>query len=131
MVSEEPWGVILLFNCRFAKQRKGPSDLHAVRRLPFRPESFESFPGVSRHGIIEEKMLRGFLRVRIAHFALCGEANLLEPGPDREILVEDQPNERAHLPWVRVVSESGRHLSGRDVPKVEVKKEGLHVGCVV
>ncbi len=58
---------------------------------------------MSRHGTIEEKMLRGFLRVRVAHFALCGEANLLEPGPDQETLVEDQLDECAHLPWARVV----------------------------
>ncbi len=56
---------------------------------------------------------------------------MLEPGPDRETFVEDQPDERAHLPWARVVLKSNRHLSGRGVPKVEVKKEGLHVGCVV
>jgi hypothetical protein len=70
VVCEEPQGVILLLDRRFAKQREGPSNLQIVKRLPFRPDSLEGFLGASRHGTIEEKVLRGFLRVRVTHFAL-------------------------------------------------------------
>ncbi len=65
-------------------------------------------------------MLKGFLRVRVADFALRGKAHLLEPGPNLEAFVENQPDERAHLPWACVVPESGHHLSGRSVSEVEV-----------
>jgi hypothetical protein len=55
---------------------------------------------------------------------------LLEPGPNREAFVENQPYERAHHLRARVVPESGRHLNGRGVSKIEVMKEGLHAGRV-
>ncbi len=54
----------------------------------------------------------------------------MELGPNREAFVENQPDERAHLPWARVVPESGRHLSGKGVSEIEVMKEGLHAGRV-
>lgn len=76
-------------------------------------------------------MSRGFLRVRVTHFALRGKANLLEPGRNREAFVENQPDERAHLPWAGVVPESSRQLSARGVFKVEIVKEKLHAGHVV
>ncbi len=55
----------------------------------------------------------------------------MKPGPDQEAFVENRPDERAHLPWARVVPDSGRHLSGRGVSKVEVFKEDLHAGLVI
>jgi hypothetical protein len=73
-------------------------------------------------------MSRVFLHVRVAHFALRGKAYLLEPRPNREAFIENQPDEHAHLPWACVVPESGCHLSGRGVSEVEVLKEGHHAG---
>jgi hypothetical protein len=55
---------------------------------------------------------------------------LLEPGPNREAFVENQPDERARLPWARIMLESGCHLSGRDVSEVEVVHKELHAGRV-
>jgi len=117
-----------LLDRRFAEQREGPGDLQIVRRPPFRLDSFEGFPGALRHGTIQEAMSRVFFHVRVAHFALRGKAYLLEPGPNREAFVENQPDERAHLPWACIVPESGHHLSGRGVFEVEVLKEGHHAG---
>ncbi len=60
VIGEGPWGVILLLHRHFAQQGEGPSDLQLVRRLPFHPDSFESFPGAARHGAIEEEVLNRF-----------------------------------------------------------------------
>ncbi len=56
---------------------------------------------------------------------------MLKPGPDQEAFVENQSDERAHLPWAHVVLDSGHNLSSRGVSKVEVVQEGLHVGLVI
>jgi hypothetical protein len=128
VVCEESRGVILLLDRRFVEQREGPGDFQILRRPPFCLDSFEGFPGALRHWAIQEAMSKVFLCVRIAHFALRGKAYLLELGPNREAFVENQPDERAHLPWACVMPESGRHLSGRGVSEVEILKEGHHAG---
>ncbi len=61
VVGEGSRGVILLLHRHFAQQGEGPGDLQLVRRLPLRPDSFESFPGAACHGTIEEKVLSRFL----------------------------------------------------------------------
>ncbi len=57
-----------------------------------------------------------------------GNPHELQLGAHREALVESQPDERAHLSWVRVVPDSGDHLGGCGVLEVEALYEGEHVG---
>ncbi len=75
-------------------------------------------------------MLRRFLLVVVADLAEQGKAHSLEPRPDREASVKNQPDERAHLPWARVVPNSGRQLSRGGVSQVEVFEKGPYARLV-
>jgi hypothetical protein len=97
-----------------------------VRCLPFRPDMLVSFPCVLSHGALQEAMLRRFLLVVVANLSEREKAHDLEPCPDREASVKNQPDERAHLPWARVVPDSGRQLSRGGVSQVEVFEKGRH-----
>jgi hypothetical protein len=66
----------------------------------------------------------------VANFTLRRDAHELKPGANREALIEGQPDERPNLPRTGIVLDSGDHLGGSGVPKVEIFDEGEHVGGV-
>jgi len=55
-------------------------------------------------------VLQGFLGTGTAHLAVRGNAHDLQPGSDRETLVEGEPDESAHFSWAGVVPNSGDGL---------------------
>jgi hypothetical protein len=61
-------------------------------------------------------MLRGFLGTGTAHLVVGGNAHELQPGSDRETLVEGEPDESAHFSWAGVVPDSGDGLLSGGVP---------------
>ncbi len=61
-------------------------------------------------------MLRGFLGTGVAHLAVGGNAHELQPGSNRETLVEGEPDESAHFSWAEVVPNSGDRLLSGGVP---------------
>ncbi len=75
-------------------------------------------------------MLRRFLLVVVAHLAELEKTHRLQPGPDREASVENQPDERAHLSWARIMPDSGRQLSHGCVSQVEIIEEDSHARCL-
>jgi hypothetical protein len=98
----------------------------------FGPHSFERFPSALRRGAFQQAMQCGFFRVEVANFAYRVNSHELQPGANREALVECQPYERSHLAWVRIVLEPGGHLCECRVSEIEALHEGQHIGgCVV
>jgi len=91
---------------------------------------FVGFLSALRHGALQETVLRRFLLVVVAHLAERGKTHRLQPGPDREASVENQPDERAHLSWAHVMPNSGRQLSRGCVYQVEVIEEDNHARCL-
>ncbi|CAM6069644.1 unnamed protein product [Sphagnum tenellum] len=71
-------------------------------------------------------MLRIFLGTCVTHFALGRDPHELEPGADREALVESEPDENAHCPWAGVVLNFGDGLRDGGVLKVEAFYECDH-----
>ncbi len=61
-------------------------------------------------------MLRGFLGTGAAHLAMGGNAHELQPGSDRETLVEGEPDESAHFFWAGVMPNSSDGLLSGGVP---------------
>ncbi len=71
----------------------------------------------------------------VTNFTLMRDAHELKPGANREALIEGQLDEcqldeRPNLPRTGIVPDSGDHLGGSGVPKVEIFYEGEHVGGV-
>ncbi len=52
VVRQEPGGVVLSLHRRFAQENERPSYVQIMRRVPFRPDPFESFPGALGHGAL-------------------------------------------------------------------------------
>ncbi len=129
MVSEEPGRVVVSLVGGFSKEDERLGGGEILRHFPFVPDFLEGLPGALHHGAFEYAVLRGFLCVGVADFAMRWDTHELEPGAHREALVEGQPDERAHLSWARVVPNSGDHLRGCGFPEVEALDEGEHVGC--
>jgi hypothetical protein len=111
----------------FAKEHKRPSDLKVSIRFPFTPDALESLPHILSHRAVEQTVLGGLLDARAANLAVGGDTHDLQPGSDREALVEGEPNEGAHFLWAGVVPNSGNGLLRGSVPKAETLDDGYHV----
>lgn len=72
-------------------------------------------------------MLRGFLGTGTAHLVVGGNAHELQPGFNRETLIEDEPDESGYFPWARIVSDSGYGLLSGSVPQAEALNEGYYM----
>jgi hypothetical protein len=133
MVSEHSMRVVFVLDDRFAEKDEGPSDGDVVGGLPLSPDSFERklspdsferFLGALRRGAFEQAMESGFFHVKVAYFASRLNSHELQPGANREALIERQPDEGSHLSWARIVPNASNHLRGCGIPESEILQEG-------
>ncbi len=112
VIRQEPGGFVLPFHRRFAQEDERPGNVQIIRRVPFRPDAFEGFPGALGHGALQEAVLGRFFDVNVANLALRRESHGPEASSNRESFVEGQPDEGPHLARASVVPNSGRKLGG-------------------
>ncbi len=103
-------GVVIFFEDIFPKEDKGPGDVEAVGRLPFVPNTVEGLPSLSSRGAVHEAVLGRFRESLVTALASGRDTHDMEPGADRQPIVEDQPSERPHLAWTGVVPHPGNDL---------------------
>jgi hypothetical protein len=98
VVREEAESVVIELHSDFAEKHKRPSDLQVTMDFPFSPYALESFPCFLSHGAVKQAVLRGLFSTRATNLAVGGDAHELQPRPNREALVEGEPDEGAHFP---------------------------------
>ncbi len=111
----------------FAKEHKGPSDLEVSVCFPFALDALESLPRVLSHRAVEQIVLGGLLSAGAANLVVGGDAHDLQPGSNREAVVEGEPDEGAHFLWAGIVPNSGNGLLRGSVLKAETLDEGYHM----
>ncbi len=110
VIRQESGGVVVPFHRRFAQKDERPGNIQIIRRVPFRPDPLEGFPGALRLGAFHEAVLGRFLDVAVANLAMRREAHGPEPSADRKAFVERKPDEGPHLARARAMPDSGREL---------------------
>jgi hypothetical protein len=88
VVREEPKRVVFAFHDSFSEKHKRPGGGEAHGRFPFVPDFLVSIPRPLGHGALEQAVLGRFLGTGITNFALGRDPHELEPGANRETLVE-------------------------------------------
>ncbi len=88
MVGVETGRVVFAFDGGFAKQSEGPIDGDALGSFPILPNSFEHAPGALRGRAVQEAVLRGLKSPSITGVASGRDPHHLQPGSNRETLVE-------------------------------------------
>ncbi|CAK9860965.1 unnamed protein product [Sphagnum jensenii] len=88
VVGVESRRVVFTFDGGLAKQSEGPVDGDALGSFPFLPNSSEHTPGALRGRAVQEAVLRGLRSPSIASVAGGRNPHHLQPGPNRETLVE-------------------------------------------
>ncbi len=79
VVREKAGGVVVELHNGFAKERKRPSNFKVVMSFPFAPYALKGLPCLLSHGTVKQTMLRGFLSVRNADFAVGGIPMMSQP----------------------------------------------------
>jgi hypothetical protein len=92
VISEEPERVVLPLNDGLAKQNERPRNGCDFGRFPVFPDSPEGTPSVLRRRAFQKAVLREFVDVESADFAVRRDAHDLKPGANWEALVECQPD---------------------------------------
>ncbi len=88
VVGVESGRVVFAFDGGFAKQSEGPINGDALESFPFLPNSFEHAPGALHGRAVQEAVLRGLRSPNIAGVAGGRDPHHLQPGSNRETLVE-------------------------------------------
>jgi hypothetical protein len=88
VVGVENGRVIFAFDGGLAKQSEGPVDGDALGSFPFLPNSSECTLGALRGRAVQEAVLRGLKNPSIAGVASGRDPHHLQPGSNRETLVE-------------------------------------------
>jgi hypothetical protein len=76
-------GVVVLFEDDFSEKDKWPSDVEAIGRSPFVPNSVKGFPSLLSRGAIHEAMLGGLRGSLVTALASGRDTHNLEPSADR------------------------------------------------
>jgi len=88
VIGVESGRVVFAFDGGLAKQSEGPVDGDALGSFPFLPNSSERAPGALHGRAVQEAMLRGLRSPSIASVASGRDPHHLQPGSNRETLVE-------------------------------------------
>jgi hypothetical protein len=88
VVGVESRRVVFTFDGGLAKQSEGLVDGDALGSFPFLPNSSERTPGALRERAVQEGVLRGLRSPSIASVASGRDPHHLQPGSNRETLVE-------------------------------------------
>ncbi len=88
VIRQESRWVVFDFHGGFADDHKRPSDCEVALNFPLVPNSLDGLPCFLRRRAIKEAVLRGFLIPGATNLAMRGNAHDLEPGANRESLVE-------------------------------------------
>jgi hypothetical protein len=118
MVAVQIWGVVVGFEDGFPEEAEGPVDVEAVGRPPFDPNITKGLPSLLSRDAFHEAVLGGFLESLVTDFACGRDSHDLEPGPDRQPVVEDQPGKGPDLARTGVVPHPSNDLGGRRAPEV-------------
>jgi hypothetical protein len=118
MVAVQIWGVVIGFEDGFLEEDEGPVDVEAVGRPPFAPNTTEGLPSLLSRDAFHEAVLGGFLESLVIDFAGGRDSHDLEPGTDRQPVVEDQLGKGPDLARMGVVPHPGNDLGDRRAPEV-------------
>jgi hypothetical protein len=88
VVGVESERVVFVFDGGLAKQSEGLVDGDALGSFPFLPNSFERAPSTLRGKAVQEVVLRGLRSPSIVGVAGGRDPHHLQPGSNRETLVE-------------------------------------------
>ncbi len=89
MVAVHIWGVVVGFENGFPEEDERPVDVEAVGRPPFDPNIAEGLLSLLSRDAFHEAVLGGFLESLITDFACGWDSHDLEPGANRQPVVED------------------------------------------
>jgi hypothetical protein len=83
VIAVEVRGVVVLFEDGFSEKDERPSDVEAIGRSPFVPNSVKGFPSMLSQSAIHETMLGGLRGSLVIALASGRDTHNLEPSADR------------------------------------------------